>query len=273
MDLSSALQAVALSDSGRVRNHNEDAVLVDARLGLVILADGMGGYNAGEVASQLAISVASQEVARAFSALPPHEKVLGGTVHARFALEEAVARANSAIFEAAQTKPQYNGMGTTIVAVVFYDNSMTVVHVGDSRLYRLRDGVMSQMTRDHSLLQDQLDSGMLSAEEARRSANRNLVTKALGVEPAVEPGVSDFETRSGDVYLLCSDGLNDMLEDDEIARELGDGSGPLDAMAARLIQGANDHGGKDNVSVILVRIKRDYSAKRGVLARLTSLFG
>ncbi len=273
MDLSSALQIAALSDSGRVRGHNEDAVLVDARLGLVILADGMGGYNAGEVASQLATSVVSQEVTRAFAALPPHEKVLGGTVHARFALEEAVARANSAIFEAAQSKPQYNGMGTTIVAVVFYDNSMTVVHVGDSRLYRMRDGVLAQMTRDHSLLQDQIDSGMINEEEARRSANRNLVTKALGVEPAVEPGVNDFDTLAGDIYLLCSDGLNDMLEDQEIAQEMRDAGGSLEDMTARLIQGANHRGGKDNVSVVLVRIKRDYSSKRGFFARLTSLFG
>lgn len=270
-DLSFALHAVALSDSGRVRSHNEDTVLVDPRLGFVVLADGMGGYNAGEVASQLAAAVISKEIERAFSALAPHEKVLGGTVHAKFAMEEAVARANSAIFEAAQSKPQYNGMGTTVVGVVFYDNSVTVVHVGDSRLYRMRNGVLEQMTRDHSLLQDQLDSGIISPEEARRSANRNLVTKALGVEPAVEPGVGDSDARPGDIYLLCSDGLNDMLEDDEIALELSKGS--LEDMAKRLIQAANEKGGKDNVSVILVQIKKDFSAKRGFAARLASLFG
>lgn len=273
MNLTQSLEISGLSHAGRVRAGNEDAVLADAKLGLVILADGMGGYNAGEVASGLATTVIREELSRAFSALPAHDEVMGGHRHAVVAVEEAISRANSAIFNAARGKPQYAGMGTTVVTVVFYDNALSVGHVGDSRLYRLRHGALQLLTRDHSLLQEQLDSGVITPEQARRSANRNLVTRALGADFAVHAEVREYDTLPGDIYLLCSDGLNDMLDDGEIAGLMQPDDGSLGDMAARLIDGANARGGRDNVSVILVRVLREYPARRGVMARLSRLFG
>ncbi|MBL8483864.1 MAG: serine/threonine-protein phosphatase, partial [Rhodocyclaceae bacterium] len=175
---------------------------------------------------------------------------------------------NSAIYQAAQSQPQYAGMGTTLVAAMFYDNTMTVAHIGDSRLYRLRGDDFRALTRDHSLLQEQIDSGMITPEEARRSLNKNLVTRALGVDPVVEPEIHDYEVLPGDIYLLCSDGLNDMVDDEEIALTLQALGANLELAANQLVQMANDNGGRDNVSVILVRVQREFPAARGWLARL-----
>jgi protein phosphatase len=163
-------------------------------------------------------------------------------------------------------------MGTTLVTAVFYDNSVTVAHIGDSRLYRLRDNELQLMTRDHSLLQEQMDSGMITPEEARQSQNRNLVTRALGVDPTVQPEIRDYDTLPGDIYLLCSDGLNDMVEEEDIATTMQTLSTNLDLAANQLIQLANDNGGRDNVSVILVKIAREYPAPRNWLARLVARF-
>lgn len=270
--MSQPLEITGLTHAGKVRTSNEDSILADAGLGLVILADGMGGYNAGEVASGLATSVIREELARAFAALPAHDEVMGGHRHAAVAIEEAISRANSEIFSAARGKPQYAGMGTTVVVAAFYDNVLSVGHVGDSRMYRLRQGKLDIMTKDHSLLQEQLDSGVITEEQARRSANRNLVTRALGADFAVQAEVREYDALPGDIYLLCSDGLNDMLDDGEIAGLMQPDDGPLKDMAARLIDGANQHGGRDNVSVILVRILREYPVRKGMMARLSRLF-
>ena len=267
------LEIAGLTHAGKVRADNEDAVLADAGLGLVVLADGMGGYNAGEVASGLATSVIREELERAFAALPAHDDVMGGHRHAMVAMEEAISRANSAIYNAARAKPQYAGMGTTVVAAVYYDNALAVGHVGDSRLYRMRRGDLEQLTRDHSLLQEQIDSGVITPEQARYSTNRNLVTRALGADFAVHVEVKEYDALPGDIYLLCSDGLNDMLDDGEIAGLMRPEDASLESMAARLIDGANARGGRDNVSVILVRILCEYPARRGVMARLSRLFG
>ena len=151
-------------------------------------------------------------------------------------------------------------MGTTLVMAVFYDNRMTVAHIGDSRLYRLRGEEFSAVTRDHSLLQEQLDKGLITAEAARFSENKNLVTRALGVDPTVKPEINDYETRPGDIYLLCSDGLNDMVEDEEIGSAVQMLSSNLELAASQLVEMANDNGGRDNVSVILVKIVREFPA-------------
>ena len=268
MDVSQALEMVSRTDAGMVRAHNEDAVFTKLNLGLAILADGMGGYNAGEVAAGMATAFLGAELEKAFSKRAAHHRDHGRKRYADAVLEAEIARANTAIYQAAQSQPQYNGMGTTLVAALFYDDLVTVAHIGDSRLYRLRGGDLQLMTRDHSLLQEQIDSGMITATEARSSQNRNLVTRALGVDPAVEPEIRDYDTLPGDIYLLCSDGLNDMVEDGEIATTLQSLSANLELAATQLIQMANDNGGRDNVSVVLVKIVREYPAPRSWLSKL-----
>lgn len=262
IDLSAALEMSTCSDTGQVRAHNEDSVLANARLGLAVLADGMGGYNAGEIASGMATAVLGSELEHVFGSRVAHESTASGQVWAREALADVIARTNAAIYQAAQSQPQYAGMGTTLVAVQFYDNRLTVAHIGDSRLYRLRNDELAQLTRDHSLLQEQIDSGMLTPEQARFSQNKNLVTRALGVEATVAIELNDYDALPGDVYLLCSDGLNDMVVDEEIALTLSALSANLPLCATQLVQMANDNGGRDNVSVILVKIKEAFPVAR-----------
>lgn len=272
MDLSQVLETVSRSDAGMVRSHNEDAVYLNSTLGLAILADGMGGHNAGEVASGMVTTLLGSELGKAFSRQGPH---LLDSERAQHMLKTEIARANHAVYQAAQSQPQYAGMGTTLVMALFYDNAMTVAHIGDSRLYRLRGEEFLQITRDHSLLQEQIDSGMLTPEQARHSKNKNLVTRAVGVDPSIEPEIRDYATLAGDIYLLCSDGLNDMVEDEEIGMTVQMLAANLELAATQLVQMANDNGGRDNVSVILVRIKREYPAPRdlsGWLGRLLAWF-
>lgn len=267
-----ALQVAISTDPGVIRSHNEDAVFADARLGLAILADGMGGYNAGEVASGMAITRLATDLQRLIVSSSLQEHIQGhdaGTIE-RHIINE-VGAANFAIFHAAESSPQYAGMGTTLVLAWLYDNRMSVAHVGDSRLYRMREGDFELLTRDHSLLQEQLDSGMITPEEARYSENRNLVTRALGVDPTVDVEVRDFDVKQGDILLLCSDGLNDMVEDEEIALALRTLGGNLQLSADHLVQMANDNGGRDNVSVILIKVLSDFAAPRGWWQRLQQL--
>ena len=259
--LSDALEIVLRTDTGRVREHNEDAVFANPHLGFVVLADGMGGYNAGEVASSMATTRLASELESALAARAPHATDgPGGEAFAGQCLRDAVADANAVIFQAAQDEAGYAGMGTTLVAALFFDDRVAVAHVGDSRLYRLRDGTLSLLTHDHSLLQEQIDSGLLSAEEARHSLNRNLVTRALGVDPLVEVDLAEHLVLPDDLYLLCSDGLNDMVPDEEIALALQTLSGHLELAATQLVEMANDQGGRDNVSVILVKVRQAYPA-------------
>ncbi|HMZ83041.1 MAG TPA: Stp1/IreP family PP2C-type Ser/Thr phosphatase [Rhodocyclaceae bacterium] len=271
-NLSNCLVIASRSDAGMVRTHNEDAVFVSASSGLIVLADGMGGYNAGEVAAGMAISLLGGELEKSIATRRLQRNGLAVRADAQALLESHVASANSAIYEAAQSQPQYAGMGTTLVMGLFYDNAVTFAHIGDSRAYRFREGRLEQLTRDHSLLQEQIDSGMITLEEARLSQNRNLVTRALGVDPAVQAEIRDFDTTPGDIYLLCSDGLNDMVCDGEIAHIVGKYADDPEDAAARLIQQANENGGRDNVSVILIRIAHEYPASRGLLARLLAWF-
>lgn len=262
--LSSALEIIVRTDPGMVRGHNEDAVFANPNLGLAILADGMGGYNAGEVASGMATMTLSAELEAAFSARMPHEiDRETGQSFAHSCILDKVALTNLAIFNAAESQPQYAGMGTTLVTAMFYDNRVTVAHIGDSRLYLLRGDEFSVITRDHSLLQEQIDSGMISVEEARFSQNKNLVTRALGVDPDVETEIHDYPVQPGDIYLLCSDGLNDMVEDEEIRLTLQMLTTNLELAATQLIQMANDNGGRDNVSVIVIKVLRGFPAAKG----------
>ncbi|MCX8085538.1 MAG: Stp1/IreP family PP2C-type Ser/Thr phosphatase [Rhodocyclaceae bacterium] len=261
-DLSAALEMAALTDPGRVRANNEDAVLANPRLGLAVLADGMGGYNAGEVASGMTTALLGSELEARFAERAPHLPGAGGRSWAQEALKSVIARANAEILAAASREARLSGMGTTVVAAQFFDDRLATAHVGDSRLYRWRGEALAQLTRDHSLLQEQIDSGMISVQEARYSQNRHIVTRALGVEPEVDIELSEFAVQPGDVYLLCSDGLTDMVEEADIALTLSALSANLPLAAAQLIDLANDNGGRDNVSVILVKVKAPFPARR-----------
>ncbi|WP_374335360.1 Stp1/IreP family PP2C-type Ser/Thr phosphatase [Leeia sp.] len=262
-DLRTALEMVALSDPGMVREHNEDAVAIDNSMGMAILADGMGGYNAGEVASGMAIACISTELKLRMPGVELHKRdPESGRPQAHRLLLDAIANANREIFQTARNQPQCAGMGTTLVVTLFYDNRLSVAHIGDSRLYRLRDDRLEVLTRDHSLLQEQIDSGLLTEEQARHAHYRNLVTRALGIDDAVEADINDYEVEEGDLYLLCSDGLNDMLTDDEISEAMQMLGSNLPLASQQLVQMANDAGGKDNVSVILAQVKGSFKTRR-----------
>ena len=265
LNLSSALEIATATHPGMVRSHNEDSIAADPEIGLAVLADGMGGYNAGEVASGIAVELIRTEVKKALADSKPAD-LNGNSVETLLA--EHAERANAAIYQAAQSQPQYSGMGTTLVVAMWHDNKMSVGHIGDSRLYRMRGETFEQVTRDHSLLQEQIDSGMITREQARHSQNKNLVTRAVGIDPQVEPEVHTYGVEQGDIYLLCSDGLSDMVSDEDIQLTLSSLHANLPLAAQQLVQQANDNGGRDNVSVILVRVARGFPARTGWFEKL-----
>ena len=267
INLSSVLEIATVTHPGMVRPHNEDSIAAEAESGLAVLADGMGGHNAGEVASGIAVALISSETRKALAAGEPHE--LNGN-RIELLIKEQAAKANTAIFQASQSQPQYSGMGTTLVIALWFDNHLFVGHIGDSRLYRLRSDALEQVTRDHSWLQEQIDSGMITKEQARYSPNKNLVTRAVGIDPEVEAEVHAHAVEPGDIYLLCSDGLPDMVTDEEIQLTLSSLKANLPLAAEQLVQQANDNGGRDNISVILVRVLKDFPVHRGWLKKLKS---
>ncbi len=273
MGVLTALEIVSQTHSGMVRSHNEDSVGFESACGLVVLADGMGGYNAGEVASGIAVSVVNAEISprlQTANAIDCDE--VSGEELAVLLLRDSIQKANLSIFHAAHSKPQYAGMGTTIVSGVFYDNRVAVAHVGDSRLYRLRGDALEIVTRDHSLLQEQIDAGVITVADARSSQNKNLVTRAVGIDAKVTAEIHVHDVLIGDIYLFCSDGLNDMVEDDDIQSVLYAMQGNLPLAAEQLVQMANDNGGRDNISVILVKVKADFATPRSWLAKLLGYF-
>lgn len=272
-NLGTALEVATATDSGMVRSHNEDSIAADAEIGLAVLADGMGGYNAGEVASGIAVAMLTTEMKQALEVQEPH-KVDGATGEswAVKLVRENSVKANAAIFQTAKSQPQYAGMGTTLVVALFFDNRMAVGHIGDSRLYRLRKDGFEQVTRDHSLLQEQIDSGMITKEQARFSQNKNLVTRAVGIDPEVETEIHVYDVEPGDIYLLCSDGLSDMVTDEDIHSTLGALQSNLPLAATQLVQLANDNGGRDNISVILVRVLGDFAVPTGLFAKFKAWF-
>lgn len=250
------------TDAGLMRDNNEDALAFDAATRLCILADGMGGYNAGEIASGMAVAFIKSEMGRWLS----QAGKLANAREVRQALEICVENANHSIFNAAHSNPQYAGMGTTLVVGVFQGDRLLLGHIGDSRCYRLRGQAFQQITKDHSLLQEQIDAGLISPEQALTSSIRNLVTRALGVEDTVLVDVNEHRVETGDIYLMCSDGLSDMLVDEEIAAILL-GSETLEKKARQLIVAANAAGGHDNISVLMACAREDFG-KRGLLSRI-----
>jgi protein phosphatase len=249
------------TDPGLARENNEDSVTVDEPTRLGILADGMGGYNAGEVASGMATTFIKSELGRWLAQAGRHANAR----EVRRAMEICVDNANRSIFNAANSNPQYSGMGTTLVVGVFQDGRLMLGHIGDSRCYRLRSGQFDQITKDHSLLQEQMDAGLITPEQAATSTNKNLVTRALGVEDAVLLEVNEHKVEPGDLYLMCSDGLSDMLDDAAIAHILSS-DGSLEQKSVQLIDAANANGGRDNISVLLAQANSG-SRRRGLISR------
>ncbi len=236
-----ATRYAGLSDTGKVRAHNEDAIAFIPELGLAVVADGMGAHAAGEVASQIAASTILSMIHLTTGASP------------RDRLDTAVTAAHAAIREKAQTSLRYEGMGTTVVMVLLHGRQLYHAHVGDSRLYRFRGGRLEALTRDHSLLQESIDQGLYSPAEARARVARNILTRALGLEGPLKVDIGQTDARAGDRYLLCSDGLYEMLPDMEIAALL-QRFNDTQKLARALVDMANDRGGRDNISVILIDI-------------------
>lgn len=241
------------TDAGRMRANNEDAFAIAPAFGLAVLSDGMGGHLAGEVASGMAVDLIRHHVFDCLLRAPKgkqHPET--GRYQETECLAQALDIANHAIFELSHGRPEYEGMGATVVVAVFFDDKLGVAHVGDSRVYRLRHGQLQQLTVDHSVVQEMLDRGLISAEDARLSYNKNIITRALGTQREVAPDVREEPVEAGDVYLLCSDGLTDVLSDADIAAIIA-AHDDLQTAVDRLVDAANERGGPDNITVVLVR--------------------
>ncbi len=236
---------IGKTDPGMVRDNNEDSIITRPDLGLAVLADGMGGHQAGEVASAMAIDLVNQFFVNAAQRT--------GKLNYNDIVSDSITLSNSAIFELSQTKPDCAGMGSTVVVTYFDGNKVYVGHVGDSRLYRYRKEELEQITEDHSLVQELVSRGLLSKEEALESTNKNLVTRALGIEGSVEVDVKEDSWKNGDIFLLCSDGLNDVLRDEQIAEIIAANISNMEKAVDALIKTVNENGGPDNVSIILVQ--------------------
>ncbi len=272
MDLSDNIEIAGATHTGMKRQHNEDSIGTERELGLVVLADGMGGYKAGEVASALAVNTIVSELSELLDKTSQHHGSDDGESLQSQALREAIEKANRVIYTTQSQHPECKGMGTTIVAALFHDNCITVAHVGDSRLYRLRANQLEQIGKDHTLLQDLIERGLYTPEEARTSQNKNLVTRALGIDMDVNVDIQEELALPNDIYLLCSDGLNDMVEDSDIHLTINEFSDSLERAAQELIKKANDNGGKDNISVILARPTKPFPAGQGWLKKLNHWF-
>lgn len=251
-----------------LREHNEDSVASDLSIGLVLLADGMGGYKAGEIASEIAVLMIAAELTEAMQTKARLYKFEPDLLPESNMLIDAVEKTNAAIYEVSQLQPECAGMGTTLVAGVFTDNKLVVGHIGDSRMYRLRGDTFVQLTEDHSLVQEQINAGLITVEQAKKAKNKNLVTRALGIDQTVELELKEFAVEVNDLYLLCSDGLSDLISDTEIAKILFEANGEIADAADRLVETANDYGGFDNISVVITKIEKTFTAEKGWMRKI-----
>ena len=274
MHLKGKLRCVGMTDTGRVREHNEDTFGTDADIGLVVLADGMGGYKAGEVASGITVRTVMGLLKEAIERqdLTIQDQQLGMS-RPGILLRDSIQRANKIIYQTARTQTHCEGMGTTVVAGLFFDDKLTIAHVGDSRLYRMKGPKFEQITQDHSLLQELIARGFYTPEEAQRAASKNYVTRALGVEPSVEVEITEVPVEKDDLFLLCSDGLSDMVEDEDIQLTISTFGANLETLAKQLVLLSNENGGRDNVSIVLAKVLEPFPAQRGMIGRLLGLFG
>lgn len=240
------MQTFSITDTGRTRNVNQDYVFCEQNSvgsfpNLFIVADGMGGHNAGDTASRMCVEEVVLQIEQSTKVTP-----IG-------VFEQAVAAANERVYEASLCDPALNGMGTTIVATVVYEDTAYIVNVGDSRLYAYRD-TFRQVTVDHSLVEEMVQSGKIQKEEMRTHPNKNIITRALGTNHKVKADCFEIDLDKGDVLLLCSDGLSNMLEDDSIEAIIKEHLDDMKMAGERLVEAANEAGGKDNISVILIRV-------------------
>jgi serine/threonine protein phosphatase PrpC len=249
------LEAVGQSDVGRRRKLNEDSIVVDTETNLYAVCDGMGGHNAGEVASRMAV-----ESLASFIEKSHREKEItwpyGLDVNLSYdgnRIKTAIKLANKRVFKAADNREEYTGMGTTVVAAVVSGNLMSVGWAGDSRAYLLRGGVLTQLTRDDSWVSAAWAEGILSASEIEKHPLRNVITKAVGAKESIDTEVVEHRFQPGDIALLCSDGLHSMINDEAILAAVTPFPPTLAEAASKLVDAANEAGGKDNVSVVLLR--------------------
>lgn len=252
-----SLRAVSagLTDVGRKRNHNEDSFLIDDELQLYVVADGMGGHAGGGTASRIAVETIDKELRKVREAAGANNPFVGRTNLQDSPLPEviraAVERACLSIFHAAQEDPRLAGMGTTVIALLVKDDYAFFAHVGDSRAYLIRADLIQQISEDHSLVNEQIKAGMITPEEAKHSRYKNIITRSVGFEEEVQVDVMGLVTEPGDTFVLCSDGLANMLDDKELL-EIARGSKLAD-MPKKLIELANERGGDDNITVIVVQ--------------------
>ena len=265
MSLKGKLLLHGKTDVGSVRDHNEDAIGCDESIGLAVLADGMGGHRGGEMASAITVSTVLETITEKIKKIKPGEadEETGYSMES-LAVHEAVALANKNVHDSSEANAQYRGMGTTVVVTLFYDNRFTVAHVGDSRLYRLRDFELEQITRDHSLMQELIDRGFYTPEQARK--------RAIGIDENVQIDIQEDIAMVDDIYLLCSDGVTDMIEDHLIKAAILDNENDLDKAATEIIRLANEHGGKDNISALLVKPIKSFPAKNSLFSRFFDIF-
>ncbi len=258
--------ASGLSDRGMIREGNEDSFVIDSDRGLFAVADGMGGHNAGEVASRMAIDVLRDYISRTVSG---GEVLLGGHDHnysdSANRLASGIRLANRVIHETAQSNTAQRNMGTTIVSAILDDDRLSIAHVGDSRAYLLRNNGLIPLTEDHSLVAEQVRMGLITRENAESSTQRNIITRALGLEQEVAVDLCDLPVASGDLILLCSDGLTTMLADEAITAILLDGQEP-EEICRHLVEAANSNGGRDNVTVVVLMVRG------GALSGLSRMF-
>jgi len=246
------IEARGITDVGQRRDHNEDAFLVEERLGLFVVADGMGGHAGGGTASQLAVETIRSAVAHAREHEPERFGSTGADdTRVPDLLRDAVEEACEVIFRTAQADPDLSGMGTTVTAVLVDGATAFVAHVGDSRCYLLREGRIYQVSEDHSLVNEQLKAGAISADEARTSRFKNIITRSVGFEQQVVVDLMGLDLEPGDALVVCCDGLSNLVDDPEILSIVSES--PIDLAPGRLVALANDRGGDDNITVIVVR--------------------
>lgn len=257
--MSLTVEVAGKSDIGCVRKNNEDNLGWDQQLGLYVVCDGMGGALAGEVASKMGVDLVVDYFREGTKTgvYPDFGDAPGQVSSTGRHLISAIQRANAAIFEAGQAKQSQHGMGSTIVALVIKDNFMTIAHAGDSRIYRLRDGVLEQLTQDHSLVMEQYRRGLITLEQAETSDMQNIIIKALGSEDKVEPDVQDLIAFRNDVYLLATDGLTKLVKDETIKTTLLN-SHSLSRACEDLINAAKQKGGDDNITCLLLRVVEEH---------------
>jgi protein phosphatase len=242
-----------VSDVGRLRSRNEDAIDWDARLGLAMVADGMGGSRGGDIAAATALRSIREDLRRALADAQRRGSILGREARGSL-VAELVRRANRLVRSSAAGDDTLNGMGTTLVLALLGSEFLTVAHVGDSRVYRLRAGVLARLTEDHSMVQEMVDRGQMNRQQAARSRHRNVITRALGIGNDVAVDVAHHSFEPGDIYMLCSDGLTNMASESDISATLTAHAHSLQTAAHNAVNLANARGGRDNVSVVLMRI-------------------